>query len=135
MISIDNWMNETTRHAHVILPGLSPLEQPHFDDLLWAFAVRSGGKWSEPVFPPPTDRPAEWEIMTRLAGICAGQKAADVDVKALDDGFVSIPRGHGGRRPGQRARRLARAWAGAHPRLVDPHRAVGRPIRRATATG
>jgi anaerobic selenocysteine-containing dehydrogenase len=80
MISIDNWMNETTRHAHVILPGLSPLEQPHFDDLLWAFAVRSAGKWSEPVFATPTDRPAEWEIMTRLAGICAGQKAADVDI-------------------------------------------------------
>ena len=90
MISIDNWMNETTRHAHVILPGLSPLEQPHFDDLLWAFAVRSAGKWSEPVFATPTDRPAEWEIMTRLAGICAGQKAADVDIKALDDGFVSF---------------------------------------------
>ena len=90
MISIDNWMNETTRNAHVILPGLSPLQQPHFDDLLWAFAVRSAGKWSEPVFSPPTDRPAEWEIMTRLAGICAGQKAADVDIKALDDGFVSF---------------------------------------------
>src|SRR5580692_213834 len=52
MISVDNWINETTCHAQVILPGLSPLEQPHFDDLLWSLAVRSATKWSEPVFPP-----------------------------------------------------------------------------------
>ncbi len=90
MISIDNWINETTRHAHVILPGLSPLEQPHFDDLLWAFAVRSAGKWSDAIFPPTDGRPGEWEIILRLAGILMGQPAAEVDVKALDDGWFSF---------------------------------------------
>src|SRR5687768_18133254 len=39
MISVDNWINETTRHADVILPGLSALEQAHHDDLIWQFAV------------------------------------------------------------------------------------------------
>ena len=90
MISIDNWINETTRHAHVILPGLSPLEQPHFDDLLWAFAVRSAGKWSDAIFPPANDRPGEWEIILKLAGILMGQPAAEVDTKALDDGWFSF---------------------------------------------
>jgi anaerobic selenocysteine-containing dehydrogenase len=89
MISIDNWINETTRHAHVILPGLSPLEQPHFDDLLWHFAVRSAGKWSEAILPPTDGRPGEWEVLVRLAGIIAGQQASEVDVAALDDGFFS----------------------------------------------
>src|SRR6202008_4307348 len=41
MISVENWINETTRHADVILPGQSPLEQPHHDDLILAFAVNS----------------------------------------------------------------------------------------------
>ena len=41
MISVDLWLNETTRHADVILPGLSALEQPHHDDLILQFAIRS----------------------------------------------------------------------------------------------
>ncbi len=89
MISVDNWMNETTRHAHVILPGLSALEQPHFDDMIWIWAVRSGGKWSPAILPPPDDRPQEWEIMTRLAALCMGMKGADIDVAAIDDGYFA----------------------------------------------
>ncbi|HEX4017208.1 MAG TPA: molybdopterin-dependent oxidoreductase [Frankiaceae bacterium] len=90
MISVDNWINETTKHAHVILPGLSPLEQPHFDDLLWLFAVRSAGKWSEAIFPPTDGRPGEWEVLIRLGGILMGQKASEVDVAALDDGWFDF---------------------------------------------
>jgi anaerobic selenocysteine-containing dehydrogenase len=90
MISVDNWINETTRHADVILPGLSPLEQAHHDDLLWQFAVGSAAKYSAPIFPPPADRPREWEILIRLAGVCLGQPAAEVDVAAIDDGFFDV---------------------------------------------
>jgi anaerobic selenocysteine-containing dehydrogenase len=89
MISVDNWMNETTRHAHVILPGLSALEQPHFDDMIWIWAVRSAGKYSPAIFPPPAERPAEWEIMTRLAAFCAGMRGGDIDVAAIDDGYFA----------------------------------------------
>ena len=80
-------MNETTRHAHVILPGHSALEQAHHDDLIWGFAVGSGAKYSAPVFPPETPRPAEWEILIRLTGLCTGTPAEDVDIAALDDGW------------------------------------------------
>jgi anaerobic selenocysteine-containing dehydrogenase len=90
MISVDNWINETTRHADVILPGLSPLEQAHHDDLIWGFAVASGAKWSDPVFPPTDGRPEEWEILIRLAGACTGQRAEQVDVAAVDDGFFDV---------------------------------------------
>jgi len=88
MISIDNALNETTRHAHVILPGCSALEQPHFGDLTHAWAVRSTGRFSEAVFPPPPGRPAEWEILTRLGGLCAGMRNDEIDVAAIDDGFT-----------------------------------------------
>lgn len=89
MISVDNWMNETTRHAHVILPGLSALEQAHHDDLILGFAVGSVANYSPPVF-PRTDRPQEWEILIRLAGACLGESANDVDVSAIDDGFFDV---------------------------------------------
>jgi anaerobic selenocysteine-containing dehydrogenase len=88
MISVDLWLNETTRHADVILPGLSPLEQPHHDDLILAFAINSIANYSAPVFAPEdSDRPEEWEILVRLTGLCAGTPAEDVDVAAIDDGF------------------------------------------------
>ncbi|MCT7661258.1 molybdopterin-dependent oxidoreductase [Mycobacterium deserti] len=88
MIAVDLWLNETTRHADVILPGLSPLEQPHHDDLILNFAINSIANYSAPVFAPDDpDRPHEWEILIRLTGLCTGTPAEDVDVAAFDDGF------------------------------------------------
>jgi anaerobic selenocysteine-containing dehydrogenase len=89
MISVDNWLNETTRHAHVILPGLAALEQPHLDDLIWSWASRSAIKWSDAVFPPEPGRPDEFDVLLTLAGLCMGQTAAAVDVRALDDMFFT----------------------------------------------
>jgi anaerobic selenocysteine-containing dehydrogenase len=88
MIAVDLWLNETTRHADVILPGSSPLEQPHHDDLILNFAINSIANYSPPVFEPvDPDRPQEWEILIRLTGLCTGTPAEDVDVAAIDDGF------------------------------------------------
>lgn len=87
MISVDNYLNETTRHADVILPGLSPLEQPHYDELLWSWAVRNAGNYSDAIFPPPPGRPAEWEILLELAAIVSGARPSEVDVDMLDDLF------------------------------------------------
>jgi anaerobic selenocysteine-containing dehydrogenase len=88
MISVDMWLNETTRHADVILPAPSPLEQPHHDDLILNFAINSIANYSPPVFAPQDrDRPEEWEILIRLTGLCTGTPAEDVDVTAIDDGF------------------------------------------------
>ncbi|MCU1428293.1 MAG: anaerobic dehydrogenase, typically selenocysteine-containing [Actinomycetia bacterium] len=88
MISIDNYLNETTRHAHVILPGLSALEQPHYDEMIWSWATRSAGKYSPALF-PRTDRPHEWEILLRLAAMIAGMPASPDDARAIDDGFFA----------------------------------------------
>ena len=87
-IAVDLWLNETTRHADVILPGSSPLEQPHHDDLILNFAINSIANYSAPVFArPDPDAPEEWEILIRLTGLCTGTPAEDVDVTAIDDGF------------------------------------------------
>jgi anaerobic selenocysteine-containing dehydrogenase len=84
MISLDIYLNETSRHADVILPGLSALEQPHMDEALWGFALRGVARWSPPIF-DKGDRPEEWEIALRLGAILAGARHDEVDVDALDD--------------------------------------------------
>jgi anaerobic selenocysteine-containing dehydrogenase len=89
MISLDNWLNETTRHADVILPGLSPLEQPHYDELIWSWAVRSAGKYSGRLYEPEAGRPEEWEILLTLAGMLQGRPPGEVDAHALDQLFFA----------------------------------------------
>ncbi len=89
MISVDNYLNETTRHAHVVLPGLSALEQPHLDDLILLWTVRSWARYSAPVFPRDDGRPEEWEILVRLGAMLAGLPSEGLDVQGIDDGYVA----------------------------------------------
>jgi anaerobic selenocysteine-containing dehydrogenase len=83
MVSIDIYLNETTRHADVILPVPSPLERPHYDLALYAFAVRNVANFSGVLFQKPADMPHEWETLLRLVGVVTGQ-GAGVDVAAVD---------------------------------------------------
>jgi anaerobic selenocysteine-containing dehydrogenase len=87
MVSFDIYLNETTRHAHVILPGQPALEAPHYDVALWQLAVRNIANYSPPVFPTPPDRPAEWQSILKVTGIVMGQ-GAGADPDALDDFIV-----------------------------------------------
>ena len=94
MVAVDNYLNETTRHADVILPGLSPLEQPHYDELIWSWAIRNAGKYSPALFEPEAGRPHEWQILLALAAIVQGQKASEIKPDLLDDlyfnGLVAV---------------------------------------------
>lgn len=85
MISLDNHINETTCHADVILPGPSPLEQPHWDVWGWPWCLTSGGHYSPPLF--PQERMEEWRVLLYLGGILSGKKMEDVDTDAIDDTF------------------------------------------------
>jgi len=88
MISIDIYQNETTRHADVILPGSSPLEDMHFDLVFQQFSHRNHARFSAPVFARAAAHPPEWEIISRIAAIVQG-KGAQVDVKQLDDALFA----------------------------------------------
>lgn len=72
MISVDMYLNETTRHADVILPPPSQLQRGHYDVALLQFAVRNVANYSEPVLPLEDGQPDEWEILARLGLIGAG---------------------------------------------------------------
>lgn len=87
MISVDIYLNETTRHADVILPGLSPLEDLHYDVAFPQFAWRNSTRISLPVLATPAPRPAEWELLMRLVAIATGRP--DVDPKLLDDEYAA----------------------------------------------
>src|SRR5262249_38013343 len=67
MVSIDHYMNETTRYAHVILPPASPLSRAHYDLALYAFAVRNVAKYSAPIFKRQASERLDWEIVAELA--------------------------------------------------------------------
>jgi anaerobic selenocysteine-containing dehydrogenase len=83
MVSVDVYVNETTRHADVILPGPSPLQRSHYDLALLGFAVRNVANYSPPALPPDPAIPAEWETLLRLEAIANGQ-GPDADVAAID---------------------------------------------------
>jgi anaerobic selenocysteine-containing dehydrogenase len=96
MISIDNYLNETTQFADVILPGPSPFESAHFDDIMWGWAMRSATKWSEQLYDLPEGQPAEWEILSRLGWYCTGGDDESFDLATLDDNwFRSLCRMYG----------------------------------------
>ena len=52
MVSIDIYINETTRHAHLILSPVAALERSHYDVVFHALAVRNTAKFGPPVLPP-----------------------------------------------------------------------------------
>lgn len=88
MVSIDIYLNETTRHADVILPGSSPLEDLHYDMAFPQFAYRNYARFSDPVLQRDPSQPPEWQILLRLAAIAQG-KGAQVDVEAMDDALFA----------------------------------------------
>jgi anaerobic selenocysteine-containing dehydrogenase len=67
MVAIDFYLNETTRHAHVILPPVFALERDHYDIAFRAFGVRNTAKYSEPVLPAPPGSRTDWDIYLDLA--------------------------------------------------------------------
>jgi anaerobic selenocysteine-containing dehydrogenase len=84
MVSVDIYLNETTRHADVILPPPSHLQRDHYDVFLLAFAVRNVANYSPAVLPLDAGQPDEWEILAKLGMIAQGA-GADADPAVADD--------------------------------------------------
>ncbi|TDC84750.1 molybdopterin oxidoreductase family protein [Actinomadura sp. 7K507] len=86
MVSVDPYLNETTRHATVVLPPPRPVQTPHYDIALVGLAVRNYARYSPPVVPLPDGRPSESEVLARLALLASG---TDGDPAALDEMIIS----------------------------------------------
>ncbi|MCA9645602.1 MAG: molybdopterin-dependent oxidoreductase [Myxococcales bacterium] len=82
MVSVDIYLNETTRHAHVILPPPPPLERESYDLAFYQLSVRNIVKFSPPALPRTSGAMDEWEILLSLAtGLMGGR----MELKAADD--------------------------------------------------
>ncbi len=67
MVSVDLYLNETTRHAHLVLPPAWSLTEEHYDLLFAPVAVRNFARLSPPVLPRRAGERADWEILLALA--------------------------------------------------------------------
>jgi anaerobic selenocysteine-containing dehydrogenase len=76
MVSIDIYVNETTRYADVILPGLSALEESHYDVSFPQLSCRNHARYSPPVFAPAEGAQPEWQTLLRLANLLRGEPGA-----------------------------------------------------------
>ena len=66
-VAHDIYINETTRHADLILPSPSGLETDHYDFVFLALAVRNVSKYSPQIFAPAAGSMYDWQIMKELA--------------------------------------------------------------------
>ncbi len=88
MVSVDIYLNETTRHADVILPGTAVLEDSHYDVAFPALSYRNHARFSPAVLARSAGAMPEWQILLKLVAIAQGL-GAQADVLALDDQLVA----------------------------------------------
>lgn len=98
MVSIDPYVNETTRHAHVILPPASALTEEHMDFFFGTFSIRNVTRVSPPVLERRPDERHDWEIMLHLAeglgGGLLGIPPLDLAMRLLRRAGVDVTPGH-----------------------------------------
>ncbi|MCA2209263.1 molybdopterin-dependent oxidoreductase [Nocardia rosealba] len=87
MVSVDRYVNETTRHANVILPPPRSIQSPHYDFALLHFAVRNYARYSRPLV-PLDGRPSESAVLARLAAAVSGQPHHSDEAVAMIDELV-----------------------------------------------
>ncbi|MDX2166659.1 MAG: molybdopterin-dependent oxidoreductase [Deltaproteobacteria bacterium] len=87
MVAIDLYVNETTRHADLILPPAWSLAEEHVDVVFSNFFARNAARWSPPVVERQPGEKHDWEIILalidRLGGGPTGQRVPDAIVNTL----------------------------------------------------
>jgi anaerobic selenocysteine-containing dehydrogenase len=123
MISMDIYLNETSRHADVILPGLSPLEESHYDVSFTQLSYRNHARYSAPSLANDTTQPEEWESILRIAAIAKGL-GSTTDIDAFDDALLE-----------QDLQRSAGAASGRIMAALQPLRGAERQVELALRSG
>lgn len=88
MVAVDIYLNETTRHADIILPSTTGLEVAHYDVFFNAFAVRNTAKFSPPMFEKTEQQKHDWEILRDLSlALTGGEDNGITPEHMLDAGL------------------------------------------------
>ncbi|MGM0454195.1 MAG: molybdopterin-dependent oxidoreductase [Thermodesulfobacteriota bacterium] len=88
MVSVDYYINETTRRADVILPPASILCHGHYDFFFHGLSVRNFACYSPPVLEKDAHEKDKWEILAHLAQIAAG-KGPQASPEAIEEKMVN----------------------------------------------
>ena len=78
MVSVDIFINETTRHANIILPPTTGLEVAHYDLAFYNLSVRNTAKYSEPLFEKDNNQRHDWEIFEEIKNRLISQVGAEI---------------------------------------------------------
>ena len=114
MAAIDIYVNETTRHADVILPPASMLAHENYDVVFNALAIRNVARHNPAVFEKPAGARYDWEIFNGLGAAYA--KAAGVEYKRMPNPMALVD---AGLRAGPYAKTLSLDALKAAPHGVD----------------
>lgn len=87
LVCIDFYLNETARHADVVLPPTGPLSTSHYDIVFYSFAVHNIANYSPPLLPKPADEMDKWEVLLKMALILGGQ-GTGADHFALEEMLI-----------------------------------------------
>ncbi|MFO0689200.1 MAG: molybdopterin-dependent oxidoreductase [Myxococcota bacterium] len=98
MVSLDIYLNETTRHADLILPSTVQLEHENYDFLFETTTVRNFARWSPAVFEPDAEQRDHWRILIELGARIAGAPWEVVD-DLMIKGLLAMVVGPGTRCP------------------------------------
>jgi anaerobic selenocysteine-containing dehydrogenase len=90
MVSIDIYINETTRHADVILPPTSGLEHDHYDMVFNMFAVRNVARFNEAVMAPTEGALHDWQILQGLGSALAAKLGESLKPLPAPDVFLDF---------------------------------------------
>ncbi len=90
MVSLDIYINETTRHAHYILPSTTQLEHSNYDFLFAAFAQGNFARYSPQVLRPPEESRSQAQLLLEIAGALHGIAAKDLDAMMLDGMIATV---------------------------------------------
>ncbi len=111
MVAVDIYLNETNRHANIILPAATGLETSHYDVIFHVFAVRNTAKYSSALFPRTAEQRYDWEIMKELAQRLTQQPDQGLTPeRILDNGLKNGPYAKDG---------MSLAYLKANPHGVD----------------
>ncbi|WP_328397036.1 molybdopterin oxidoreductase family protein [Nocardia sp. NBC_00416] len=87
-VAVDMYITETTRHADIILPPLSPLEREDLDILLTMFSVHNNIRYNARAIAPEADGLEDWEIMARLTTEILPLPLRSITGRALNAAFA-----------------------------------------------
>jgi len=91
MVAIDIYLNETSKHADIILPTTTGLETAHYDLVFHQLAVRNTAKYNEALYTRSAGQRHDWEILNALTEKITGQKNRATPEMMLDFMFSNSP--------------------------------------------